>query len=286
MTTTPTTPAETINKPLKNKWWRTKKSLLVMKISGAVAFLALLVWWIFFHPYVSTDDARVAATLVRVASQGIAGRIEKLNVEEGSKVKKGDILIETEHRTAEAQLARARSKAELAVHDLKRAEQLSAQNGLPARDLDKARAEAGISDAELKLAEVALDNTFLKSPIDGIVVQKTVEVGDMLEPGQTALSVADVDHAWVSANIEETSVGDVKPGQNVSVSVDEGGHLRGQVLEVRAAAAAQFALIPSDNAAGNFTKLVQRIPIKVSLDPHPDKLLRVGQSVEISIRVH
>ena len=266
-------------------WWQTKKSKLVGRVSGAAAVVGLLTWWFLFHPYVSTDDARVAATLVRVASQGVSGRIEKLTVEEGSRVKKGDVLLELDHRTAEAQLSRTRSKYELAAHDLKRAEQLSAQNGLPARELDKARAEARVTESEMKLAEVALDNTYLRSPIDGIVVQKTIEVGDMLEPSQTALAVADVDQAWVSANIEETAVGEVKAGQPVTVTIDEGGRLTGKVSEVRAASAAQFALIPSDNAAGNFTKLVQRIPIKIVLDPHPDKPLRVGQSVEIKVRV-
>ena len=279
--------AETVQveKIKKIVWWRSKRSIFVGQISSVVALIGLLTWWFIFHPYVSTDDARVTATVVHIASQGMPGRIEKINVKEGSKVQRGDVLIELDHRMAEAQLARARWKFELATHELKRAEQLSAQNGLPARDLDKARAEAHFSQAEMNLAEITLDNTFLKSPIVGLVVQKTIEVGDMLEPSQTALSIADIDQAWVAANIEETSIGFVKVGQPVTVAIDEGGSLVGKVMEVRGAAAAQFALIPSDNAAGNFTKLVQRIPIKVSLDSHPEKSLRVGQSVEIKIKV-
>ena len=111
------------------------------------------------------------------------------------------------------------------------------------------------------------------------------------EPGQDFSAVlpppppADIDHAWIAANIEETSVADVRVGQPVTVHIDEGGTLSGRVSEVRSATASQFALIQSENPSGNFTKLVQRIPIKVALDPHPDHPLRSGQSVEIKIRV-
>jgi len=153
------------------------------------------------------------------------------------------------------------------------------------QQLDRIRADAQAAEADLRLAEIALENTYLKSPVDGIVVQKLAKQGNILEANQPAVTIVDIDHAWVSANVEETEVSLVKPGQRVSISVDEGGNLSGKVAEVRKAAAAQFALIPSDNAAGNFTKLVQRIPIKIILDPHPDRVLRVGQSVVIKIRV-
>jgi membrane fusion protein (multidrug efflux system) len=270
---------------VKVKWWKSARSKTIGKVTLGLGLVGVVIWWFFFHPYVSTDDARVATTLVHVGSQGAAGRIEKINVEEGTRVKRGDILAELDHRAAEAALEGAQAHLGLANHDYKRASQLSAQHGLSARDLDKAQSEALAAEAQLKLAQVALDNTSLRSTIDGVVVQKTIEVGDILEPGQTAFTVADIDGAWISANIEETSIGDVKIGQPVKISIDEGGRLTGKVIEIRQAAAAQFALIPSDNAAGNFTKLVQRIPIKVGLDPHPGRSLRVGQSVEIKIRV-
>lgn len=143
-----------------------------------------------------------------------------------------------------------------------------------------------IAESELRLAEVNLQDTYLKSPIDGVVVQKTAEVGNLLEPGQVAVTISDIDHAWVSANIEETRVAQLKLGQPVSISIDEGGQLTGKVEEITAATASQFSLLPAENASGNFTKVVQKIPVKISIDPHPDvKLLRAGQSVTIKIRV-
>ena len=95
-----------------------------------------------------------------------------------------------------------------------------------------------------------------------------------------------MDHAWVSANIEETRIAQVKPGQPVSINIDEGGSLTGKVQEITSAAASQFSLLPTENASGNFTKVVQKIPVKIALDPHPGKrILRAGQSVSIRIRV-
>jgi membrane fusion protein, multidrug efflux system len=269
-----------------NPWWASRHSRQVGLVSAVLAIAGGLVWFIMFRPYVATDDARVAATLVRISSQGTSpGVIQKLNVTEGDKVKAGDVLIELDHGTAQANFNKTKAKLDLATTDLKRAEQLSAQHGLPPRELDRVKSELAVAQADFDLAQIALEHTYLKSPIDGVVVQKSTELGNLLEPGQAALTVADVDHAWISANIEETSVRKVKAGQLVTIDVDEGGSLTGRVSEVREAAAAQFALIPSDNAAGNFTKLVQRIPVKISIDPGAAGKLKVGESVEVQIRV-
>ena len=100
-----------------------------------------------------------------------------------------------------------------------------------------------------------------------------------------AFTITDIDKAWISANIQEKSVGDIKPGQKVFITIDEGGKLTGKVTEVRKSAASVFALIPSDNASGNFVKMEQRIPIRIELDPHPNTTLRVGASVGIKIKI-
>jgi RND family efflux transporter MFP subunit len=272
--------------PKSDQWWKTSRTKWTGWISFGVAVVGLLLWWFVFHPYVTTDDARVAATLVRVAPEAIGGRVIRMAVTEGDHVKKGDVLVELDHRIAEAELQRAKARAVLTDHELRRISELVAQRGLAPKDLDTAKANAETSQAELKLAEVADENTTIRSPVDGIVIQKVTEEGNIVEPGQTVVTVSDVDHAWIAANIEETSVGAVKVGQPVHIVVDEGGTLTGKVSEVRASVASQFALIPSDTGAGNFTKVVQRVPIKVSIDGDTPHVLRAGQSVEIKIRVH
>jgi membrane fusion protein (multidrug efflux system) len=207
-------------------------------------------------------------------------------IQEGDYVKAGQVLVEIDHRIAEANYEKAKARYELANSEQRRLKSLYGKNFSSRRDLDNANMNYQIAEAELKLAEVNLQNTYLKSPIDGVVVQKTAEVGNLLEPGQVAVTIADVDHAWVSANIEETRVAQLKIGQPVAISIDEGGTMTGKVLEITAATASQFSLLPAENAAGNFTKVVQKIPIKISIDPNSSKrVLRAGQSVSIRIRV-
>lgn len=266
-------------------WWRTK----LAKNTGWAFLAALavgwLAWFFFFRPYVSTDDARVAEDLVRIAPDGVSGTVLKINAVEGDHVVQGQVLVELDHTTYLSHLQKAQAHAALAQADSARAERLYKQSALAARDEQAAQANALSAQADLQLAQNALDHTWLKSPVDGIVVEKIAVMGNLLESGQVALVVADVDHAWIAANIQETSVGEVKVGQPVRIHVDEGENLTGKVSEVTTATASQFALLPAENAAGNFIKLVQRIPIKVALDPHPGLVLKAGQSVEIKIKV-
>jgi membrane fusion protein, multidrug efflux system len=270
----------------QKRWWHSK----LAKNTGWAFLTAAILGWIFwffaFRPYVSTDDARVAEDLVRIAPNGVGGTVLKINAAEGDRVKQGQVLAELDHTTYQSQLQKTQARATLAQTDLVRADRLFKQGGLSGRDYQAAQANAQEAQADLQLAQNALDHTYLRSPVDGIVVEKIAVDGNLLEPGQVALVVADVDHAWVAANIQETSVGEVKAGQPVRIHVDEGGSLTGQVLEITAATASQFALLPAENASGNFIKLVQRIPIKISLDPHPDRVLKAGQSVEIKIKVN
>ncbi|MGK5082575.1 efflux RND transporter periplasmic adaptor subunit [Bdellovibrionota bacterium FG-1] len=269
----------------KVRWWVHPRAKKVLGVGAVIGVFGVLTWFFFFRSFVSTDDARVAATLVRLAPEGVSGKVVKLSVTEGDRIKAGQVLLELDHSVAEANLMKAKAKASQAERELKRAEQLAEQNGIPPREVDNTRVAGQMALADLQLAQIAYDRTFLKSPVDGIIVQKVTEIGNILEPNQSALTVADIDHAWISANIEETAVALVTVGQPVIIHVDEGGVLSGKVSEIRAATASQFALIQSENPSGNFTKLVQRIPIKVALDPHEGQLLRAGQSVEVKIRV-
>jgi multidrug resistance efflux pump len=269
----------------KGPWWKNKRAQLAFKILGALFAFAFISWVIFYFPYAATDDARVDAHTIKVANLGASGLVMKIYVKEGDKVTAGQILAELDHATAEANLSKSRAAANFAAMDLKRTRAIASQQGLSQQSVDKSEQLGAITQADLKLMEIALERTYLKSPVDGIVIQKTAEEGNVLEGNQSAFMVADTEHAWVSAYILEKAVKNVKLGQTVYVSVDEGGKLTGKIADIRRASASVFSLIPSDNAAGNFTKVEQRIPIKVELEPHPGIELRVGQSVEIRIRI-
>jgi membrane fusion protein (multidrug efflux system) len=266
-------------------WWRQPNAVRASQGILAAAVLGLLYWLVWVHPYVSTDDARIAATLVHVAPEGVSGKVIAVHVTEGDFVKAGQVLVELDPEPAKAQLQKASARALEARNELKRAEALAAQRGISAHQLDQARAASGIADADERMAQLALDHCTLTSPFDAVVIQKLAEVGNQLEAGQNAVTVADLDNAWVAANVEEDQAGRLKAGQKVKIEVDEGGDLEGQVLEVRQATLSTFSLLPTENASGNFVKLVQRIPVKIALAPHPGRRLRVGQSVEVRVRV-
>ncbi|WP_374357566.1 efflux RND transporter periplasmic adaptor subunit, partial [Chitinimonas sp.] len=116
-----------------------------------------------------------------------------------------------------------------------------------------------------------------------------VEPGQFVQPGQTLMYLVPINDVWVTANLKETEVGQVKAGQAVEIDVDAypGKRFSGKVESFSAATGAKFALLPPDNASGNFTKVVQRVPVKVKLDAFDAKAtpLRPGMSVFASIRV-
>jgi RND family efflux transporter MFP subunit len=269
----------------KGPWYENKRAQMAAKILGVLFAAGFVMWLVFYMPYTATDDARIDSHTIKVANLGASGQLIKVNVKEGDKVTAGEVLAELDHATAEAQLEKATAMANFTATDAKRARAVASQQGMSQQQLDKTQQAANVSAADLKLAQIALDRTYIKSPVDGVVILKSAEEGNILEGNQAAFMVADTEHAWVSANILEKSVRDVKLGQTVYITIDEGGTLTGKITDVRQASASVFSLIPSDNAAGNFTKVEQRIPVKIELDPHPGKDLRVGQSVEIRIKI-
>jgi multidrug resistance efflux pump len=277
----PHTGAEAVKEP----WYKNKRAQLAFKMLGVLFAALLILWLVAYMPYTATDDARIDAHTIKVANLGASGQLIKVNVKEGDKVTAGEVLAELDHASAEAQLEKATAMSNFASLDAKRAKAIASQQGMSQQQLDRSQQLASASGADLKLAQIALDRTYIKSPVNGVVIQKTAEEGNILEGNQSAFMVADMDNAWVSANILEKVVGDVKLGQKVFISVDEGGKLTGRISDVRKASASVFSLIPSDNAAGNFTKVEQRIPVKIELDPHPNRDLRAGQSVEIRIKI-
>jgi membrane fusion protein, multidrug efflux system len=269
----------------KIPWWKTKGSKITGIIILTVFVLGIIIWFFAFRPFVSTDDARINASIVQVANAGASGQIQIVNVKEGDVVRKDMILAEIDHRTAQAQFQQAKARADLSELIYNRTLPLMKTSNVSQQQLDSTKSDAVATDANLKLAEIALERTYIRSPVDGVVIQKNTEAGNILETNQVAFVVADIEHAWVSANINEKKVSLVKYGQKVDIKIDEGGSLSGRVADVRLAAASVFALIPSDNASGNYIKVEQRIPVKIELESHPGRALRVGQSVEIRIRV-
>ena len=145
------------------------------------------------------------------------------------------------------------------------------------------QAEAALAEAELALA-----HTELRAPFDAFVGRKNVEPGAVVQPGQPLLSLTRTDESWVMANFKETQVGRMQVGNRVDVSIDAFPDRvwHGHVASFSPATGAKYALIPSEPAAGNFTKVVQRIPVKIALDQEPGApSLAVGLSALVEVHV-
>ena len=180
-------------------------------------------------------------------------------------------------RQAEKQRARAQLSSRSAEVDaqIKQRAVLDAQEQQLQADL-KAKQEA------LKVAQTNLDYTRILAPTDGIVGERKVRIGQLVSPGTQVISLVD-NTIWVQANYEETQLTNVAKGDGAEITIDTfpGVTLRGHVEEIAPASGSQFALLPPDNATGNYTKIVQRIPVKIVLDPRPElaERLRPGMSV-------
>jgi membrane fusion protein, multidrug efflux system len=145
-----------------------------------------------------------------------------------------------------------------------------------------ALAEAQRKKADLEQAELNLQYTKVVAPVDGVVSDRTVEVGQNVAPGQELMKVINLDDVWITANFKETQLRSMKPGQRVTIEVDANGRqYKGKVDSVAGASGARFSLLPPENATGNYVKVVQRIPVKIVLDPgsNRDHQLRPGESV-------
>jgi membrane fusion protein (multidrug efflux system) len=172
---------------------------------------------------------------------------------------------------------------------LSRAE--SQQQSVSVKQAELARAEAQLkaAQADLAVAELNLEHTVVRSPIDGVVAKRSVEVGQVVQPGQPLLALVPLHEVWVLANFKETQLTRIRPGLKAEVRVDTfpGMVFTGTVDSISAGTGSRFSLLPPENATGNWVKVVQRVPVKIRLDgktvgnPQP---LRAGMSAYVTVR--
>ncbi len=145
-------------------------------------------------------------------------------------------------------------------------------------------------EAELKLAQTQLDYATIEAPCDGIVSKRGVEVGQYVSTGQAVCSAIDNSSLWVTANFKETQLEHMRIGQPVEIKVDAYPHIKlsGKLNSFVGATGAKFSLLPPDNATGNFVKIVQRVPVKITIDhltKEEIKMLFPGLSAYVSVKV-
>jgi len=187
-------------------------------------------------------------------------------------------------------VAQARERVAESRAGLARAE--GQRHQVPVKEAEVGRAEARLAEtrADLALTELQLGYTEVRSPVDGVVSKKSVEVGQVVQVGQPLLAIVPLHAVWVIANFKETQLARVKPGMPALVDIDgyPAKALHGTVDSISAGTGSRFSLLPPENATGNWVKVVQRVPVKIRLEaseignPQP---LRAGMSAVVTIKV-
>jgi membrane fusion protein (multidrug efflux system) len=275
------------------------------KILIAVASIALIVgiYFVIEHMrYISTDNAQVEAHSVLLASK-VAGFVVTVPVVEGQKVKKDDVLVEIDQRDyqntlrqVKGDLSSLEARRSDAEKSFRRISSLYSSGAVSQQQYDTSSASAQdikskyeALSAQVAQAQLNLENTKIKAPSDGYIAKKSVEPGQLASAGIPLIGFVSSEARWVTANFKETDIEDVKPGSVAYVEIDalSKGNYKGTVESISAATGATFSLLPPDNATGNFTKVVQRVPVKIKLDGLTDKdieVLRAGLSAVVKVR--
>lgn len=302
---------EEIKKKAKKGWFIGGTLFVLLVIIGAIF------WAVEDGDVVWTNDAFIDSYRIDL-SPDILGRIIELKAEEGDDVKQGDVvaIIEqdiflSEKVEAEANLessiknvAFQRAHLEKIRNDYGRAKRGIKDQIISPQDFDhvqkdfemaeasynKAVADTLLAESKVALINTYLNHTYIYAPFDGPIAKRWVFTGDVMRPGQAIFTMYDRQRVWVQANLSETKIKKVKIGDPVEITVDAYPNKKfyGKVFTIKSAAASQFSVIPQNNATGNYTKVAQRIPIKISLEPSSsdqELYLFPGMNVEVKIRV-
>jgi len=250
-----------------------------------------------------TDNAYVGADVAQVTPL-VGGPVRAVLVDDTRHVHRGDVLVrldDTDFRIAvaraQASLAAAKANLEKARIDLQRRRALSGSGSVSGDELtsaqnsyDTAVANLDGARASFEQAQVDLARTVIRAPIDGVITKREVQVGQRVQSGVPLMAVVPIQAAYVDANFKEVQLAKVRPGQHVTLVSDLYGDrvtYNGRVIGFSGGTGAAFALVPAQNATGNWIKVVQRLPVRIALDPkelaaHP---LQVGLSMTADVDI-
>ena len=277
------------------------------KILASIGVICVigLIYFLYDHfMYVATDNAQVEAHSVMLAPR-VAGYVLEVKVAEGQKVKKNDVLVQIDDRDylntlkqSSSDLTSVEARRKDAERNFKRISELFSKSAVSQQQYDTA--SASFSDLKAKheavsamvaQAQLNLENTKIKAPSDGFIAKKAVENGQLATPGVPLIGFVDSEERWVEANFKETEIEDIKIGSKVKIEVDAISYktFEGTVSSISSATGSTFSLLPPDNATGNFTKVVQRVPVKIKIESTDEKdieSLKAGLSATVKVRKH
>ena len=277
--------------PDSKRWQFNKTHKIAAAVTAGFLVVAALTAYLVHAAYhETTDDAYTAGNVHNISSR-VDGTVLEVAVDDNQFVRKGQVLARLDPRDFQVQVDKARAAYNRAKADFDRVTALRGTlNGdiaISKQEADQMEANLGVAKATLDDALDQLDYCTITAPADGFIGDRTVRTGNRLAVGTVLMSV--VEDVWVVANYKETQVGKMLKGQQVSVAVDEiSGHtFTGRIDSFSPGSGSVFALLPPENATGNFTKIVQRVPVKIRLDResmrgYEDRLVP-GLSVETDV---
>ena len=252
----------------------------------AVVLAGLYLYYYAFHEI--TDDAFTTGHVHSISTR-ISGTVLEVAVDDNQPVKKGQLLVRLDPSDYQVVVDKAQSDYERTEADFARVTHLLNTGAISRQEFDTAKAALGVAKANLDDAKNQLSYCNIVAPTDGVVGNKTVETGNRLSQGTVLMSV--VQDIWVVANYKETQVGSMQAGQKVVITVDEipGHTFTGYIDSFSPGSGSTFALLPPENATGNYTKIVQRVPVKIVFDAESlrgyEKRMVPGISVETDVHL-
>jgi len=290
-----------LNASLEDK--RKKAFLLLGTSVASIGCIFFMYYFFIGSRHVTTDNAYVGAEIAQVAAS-VSGIIKHVHCKDTDIVKAGDILVVIDETDAKLALARAKAELDKAETDLERAKidcerrvalaksgSVSAEEVTTSKNTFKAaQAIFDAAQASFGQSQVDFERTIIRSPVDGVVAKRQVQLGQRVQPGFILMSVVPIQSLHVNANFKEVQLRKVKIGQPVEITSDFWGSsvvFHGKVAGIAGGTGAAFAVIPAQNATGNWIKVVQRLPVRIELNPqelraHP---LQVGLSMQVDINV-
>ena len=272
-------------KPKKKFHWTPLKILAVI-VAVIIVIIVSGIYIAYAMAHETTDDAYTTGFIHQISSR-VTGNVTELLIEDNQFVTQGQVLLRLDPTDYEVQVERAQANYDKAKADFERVDALKNDVAISKEDYDQTKNNYEVAKAALQDANNQLGYCTVVAPTDGYIGNRTVDVGNRVTVGGALMTV--IQDIWVVANFKETQLGKMKKHQQVQVTVDAipGQTFQGHIDSFSPGTGSAFALLPSDNATGNFTKIVQRVPVKIVFEPDSienfRKRLVPGLSVEAAV---
>ena len=270
----------------KKKFHWTPLKVIIAVVVAVVVIIVAVIYISYALSHESTDDAYTQG-YVHLISSRVTSNVLELDIVDNQFVRQGQVLMRLDPRDFQVQVDKAQADYDKAKSDFDRVDALKGDVAISKQDYDQTKSNFEVAAASLEDARNQLSYCTIVAPTDGYVGNRTVNVGNRVTVGGALMAV--VQDIWVVANYKETQLGKMKKNQRVVVTVDAipGKKFEGHIDSFAPGTGAVFALLPPDNATGNFTKIVQRVPVKILFEPDSIKDFRdrlvPGLSVETAV---